>query len=208
MRELSQTLIRQAKYDAAEQQLQASLEIEPDYWLNYRELGRIRFMQGKYDEAAESYRMESELVADKSQALNNLGAAYFLGERFDDAIGAWEGISNLAQNGRILSNLGSAYFFRRDFAHAAEMFRRAIDTAPENHEYWSGLGEAQLYAGTEDARPTFKPRLNLRSVASQSIPTIRCCFPQSQPTRQRLATRRRCWIRSPDWKPSVSTTST
>ncbi len=161
MRELSQTLIRQANYDEAEQQLKRALEIEPDYWLNYRELGRIKFMRGAYDDAADAYRIESELVSDKSQALNNLGAAYFLGERFDEAIAAWERTTDLEQDGRVLSNIGSAYFFRRDFTHAAEMYQRAIDTTPESHEYWSGLGEAQLYAGSVDAHSTFQRALEL-----------------------------------------------
>lgn len=163
MREMSQTLIRQGKFDDAEDQLRRALEIEPDYWLNYRELGRVEFMRGEYNEAATAYRMESELVSDNAQALNNLGAAYFLGERFDEAIAAWEGIKDLDQNGRVLSNLGSAYYFRRDFDRAAMMFARAIDVAPQNHEYWSGLGEALRAAGSEDARPKFERALELAS---------------------------------------------
>ena len=161
MREFSLTLIEQNRYESAERQLENALAIEPDYWLNYREMGRVLFMQSEYERAAEYYRMESELAADNSRALNNLGAAYFLAERFDEAIAAWESIAEVDRNDRILSNLGSAYFFRRDYVRAAEMFSQAIALAPENHEYWSGMGEAMAQTGSGDYRANFRRALEL-----------------------------------------------
>lgn len=161
MREFSLTLIEQNRFDAAERQLEKALAIETDYWLNYREMGRILFMQGEYERAAEYYEMESELVADNSRALNNLGAAHFLSERFDQAVAAWESIADADRNDRVLSNLGSAHFFRRDYVRAAEMFGQAIAMAPENHEYWSGMGEAMAQAGAGDYQANFRRALEL-----------------------------------------------
>jgi tetratricopeptide (TPR) repeat protein len=161
MRELSKTLIAQNKYDEAEQQLQTALEIESGYWLNYREMGRIHFMKGDYLRAAEYYELESELSSDNSRALNNLGVAYFLAERFEQAIKVWQNTKNLNENDRTLSNLGSAYFWNREFELAAAMYKRAIKVAPENHEYWSAVGESLSQLGREDYKSYYQKALDL-----------------------------------------------
>jgi len=161
MRELSETLISQKKYDEAEQQLLKALEIEAGYWLNYREMGRIQFMKADYRRAAEYYKLESELSSDNSRALNNLGAAYYYAAQFEEAIEVWRGTENLNQNGRTLSNLGSAYFFNREFELAAAMYSRAIEVAPENHDYWSSIGESLSQLGNNDYKKYYQKAIEL-----------------------------------------------
>jgi len=161
MREMSRTYISLREFDEAEQQIQKALEIEASFWLNYREMGRIQFMKGDYARAADYYKLEAELAPDNSRALNNLGVAYFLAEQFEEAIAVWEGSEGLDQNDRTLANLGSAHFFRREYDRAGRMYVKAIGLAPENHEYWSALGEAESFAGKHSYREHYEKALEL-----------------------------------------------
>ncbi len=164
MRELSQTLSEQGKFDAAESQLQNALQIEPEFWKNHWLLGSFYFVQGDYGNAIERFRVQSELATDNSAALNNLGAAHYMLEQFEDAIGAWESIADLDQYHRTVSNLGSAYFFERKFVQAAAMYERAARLAPDNHEYWGNLGEAQRYAEIDGYEKHYERALDLALV--------------------------------------------
>jgi len=161
MRELGQTYLKQGQTVAAEKQLQAAVKIEPGFWVNYRELGRLHYTNGNYTKAAEYFTMEVELVSEKSHALNNLAAAYYLSEQFDRAIDAWRSTPNLDSNRAALSNLGSSYFFKKEFSQAANMYKKVIRIAPEDHEHWGNAGEALMYTGSDDYVGYFQRAIEL-----------------------------------------------
>jgi tetratricopeptide (TPR) repeat protein len=82
----------------------------------------------------------------------NLGSTlYWLGE-LEAAEAAWQRALELAPNRMGYQNMGTLYYYQHRFADAADMHRRAIEVAPEDHLAWGKLAAAQRYIeGQEDA---------------------------------------------------------
>jgi len=75
---------------------------------------------------------------------NSLGVYYFQQGSFQKAkaLTAWQRANELHSDPSSLSNLGSALFFLQRFSEAADMFRKAVELAPEDHRWSGNLGDA------------------------------------------------------------------
>gem|GEM_PF-1574578 len=136
--------------EKAERQFKLLIEIEPNFWDNYRKLGNLYWNTGRFTEAAANYEIQADLVRVKPPVLNNLAAAYYLAEQFDRAVDVWEAAVALEPNSMTYMNLGSVHFFLENFAGSATMYERAIELAPNDHNTWSSAAEAYYFSQTEN----------------------------------------------------------
>lgn len=133
-------------------------------WPAHIALGNYQFAHGAFTEAASQYQKVIELYPESALAHTNLGAVWYnLGE-FEQAVGAWERVLELEPNAYAWANLGAARTYLRDYAGAAEAFRRAAAEAPDDHRWWGHLGEVIVHDPTADAaagRETLERALRL-----------------------------------------------
>jgi spermidine synthase len=80
---------RMAEYDAAVNQYQLAIELDPTYVSARMNMGNALFRQGKYGEAVEIYLQVQELMPGSALTHYNLGLAYFRQNQWAKAESEW-----------------------------------------------------------------------------------------------------------------------
>jgi Flp pilus assembly protein TadD len=150
--------------EAAEQELEAAVELDPTSWRAWNALGRARDARGAWEEARAAYGKALALAPDQGAVLNNFGMSKLSAGDPDGAsalfVRALEASPDLAAartnlrlalalGGRYeealagvatedlpaaLNNAGYAALLRGDYAQARILFLRAIDASPSFYE--------------------------------------------------------------------------
>jgi Flp pilus assembly protein TadD len=99
-------------------------------------------MAGDLDGAIASFRTATTLAPADERLWSGLGGLYLAAGRRDDARRAFERSLSLRPNYAALSNFGSLRYEDRDYAGAADLYRRALAVDPRDFRLWGNLGDA------------------------------------------------------------------
>lgn len=120
--------------------LERSLRMMPqdaETWVN---LGKIRIATGEYTRGEECFRRAVALQPQAAAAHEGLGFALLMQRRVDEAEPALiEAVRCAPTLSSPLNNLGALYAEMGDSVRAAEVFRKAIELAPDDATGWSAL---------------------------------------------------------------------
>jgi len=139
------------KYDDALLEFNLAVESQPGYWRSFNARGVFYYEQGDYPAAIENFAVVTVLNPKNTGAFNNLGTAKYLNGEFNEAIEAWKKSDAIMPSSESLSNIGTGYYFLRDFGMAEEMYKKAIESAKEDHRLWGNLADAQRMSGLDSA---------------------------------------------------------
>lgn len=148
----------------AEIQLKRTIQQHPGSPNAYSQLTYLYFEQGRYAEAVESQKWVVRLLPSDKVAKRNLSSSLILAGMFSEAKSLlMEMLQNESQlRGDIYSNLAMILFFEGDYAGAAEIFRDAVNRAPEDPTFYRNLGDAIWHLdGKEAAEPIFRNAIRL-----------------------------------------------
>jgi len=136
--------------DEAEETLIGAVGLEPGNWAVYNHLGYFYFRQGRYAEAAEQYAMVVSIDNMSMRGYGNLAVSYMMGGNFAEAAPAFARSIELEPQASAYSNLGLMQYYLGDYDDAARSLRSAIDLAPNDHLFWSNLGDILWVAGLNE----------------------------------------------------------
>lgn len=160
---LAETYLLDNKPNLAEKTYLLAIQTQPNYPRGYMSMGSFLFKVGRFEEALPYYRRVTELMPDNAQAFNNLSAGYYMLNRFEPANEALQQSLAISPTPLGYSNAGSSLFLLGRFDEAANMYKKALDYAPEDHQHWGNLGDAYLYSATSQhlAQSTYRKAIAL-----------------------------------------------
>jgi serine/threonine-protein kinase len=142
---LGQIRMTQGDYEAAAQQLQASLALEPANAKSFRALGDVYEALRKNDEAENIYRKAIEVRPGDATGHIYLGRFYFNRDRLTDAeLSFRRAIELIPDSPRAHSNLGGVYLRVGRYSEAVDQFEKSVAIEPSAAGY-SNLGAAYYY---------------------------------------------------------------
>jgi serine/threonine protein kinase/Flp pilus assembly protein TadD len=146
--------------------LQKAMDLDPKDWRWPNQLGLYHMYYSttaNLDAAARAFRQSIALTPDNGRAYNNLGLAFRNQERFDEARTAFEKAIELEAASNYLSNLGAVLQLEGEYAKAADIFRRALESNPSNYVAAGNLASALVWTpGREaDARVAYRNAIEL-----------------------------------------------
>jgi len=136
--------------DEAEQTLLSAVGLEPGNWAVYNHLGYFYYRQGRYGEAAEQFAMVVSIDNTNMRGYGNLATSHMLGGNFAEAAPTFARSIELEPQASTYSNLALMQYYLGDYDDAARSLRSAIDMAPNDHLFWSNLGDILWIAGSKD----------------------------------------------------------
>jgi TolB-like protein/tetratricopeptide (TPR) repeat protein/DNA-binding winged helix-turn-helix (wHTH) protein len=136
--------------DQAEETLLGAVGLEPGNWAVYNHLGYFYYRQGRYAEAAEQYAMVVSIDDTNMRGYGNLAVSHMMAGNFAAAAPTFERSIELEPQASAYSNLGLMRYYLGDYDGAALSLRSAIELAPNDHLYWSNLGDVLWVAGLKD----------------------------------------------------------
>jgi eukaryotic-like serine/threonine-protein kinase len=135
----------QGQVQAAEQELQAALALEPTNAEAYRTLGSLREFLKMNDAAEANYKKAVEIRPGDAAGHIELGNFYFRQGKLADAERSQRNAIQLAPDSYLAHNdLGGIYYRQERYADAALEFEKSASIAPNQRAY-SNLGTAYYY---------------------------------------------------------------
>jgi TolB-like protein/DNA-binding winged helix-turn-helix (wHTH) protein/tetratricopeptide (TPR) repeat protein len=133
--------------DLAHAYFDRALRLQPNDASLHRERGFAAYLAGDVDGAIAAFRTGTVLAPGDERLWSGLGGLYLAAGRRDDARKAFERSLALRPNYAALSNYGSLRYEDRDYAGAAELYRRALAVDSRDFRLWGNLGDAQSAMG-------------------------------------------------------------
>jgi DNA-binding winged helix-turn-helix (wHTH) protein/TolB-like protein/Tfp pilus assembly protein PilF len=133
--------------DLAHAYFDRALRLQPNDAGLHRERGFASYLGGDLDGAIAAYRTAATLAPADERLWSGLGGLYLAAGRRDEARAAFERSLALRPNYAALSNYGSLRYEDRDYAGAADLYRRALAVDPRDFRLWGNLGDAQSAMG-------------------------------------------------------------
>jgi eukaryotic-like serine/threonine-protein kinase len=135
----------QGQVQAAEQELQAALALEPTNAQAYRALGSLREFLKMNDAAEANYKKVVEIRPGDASGHIELGSFYFRQGKLADAERSQRNAIQLAPDSYLAhNNLGGIYYRQERYAEAAQEFEKSVSIAPNQRAY-SNLGTSYYY---------------------------------------------------------------
>ncbi|HMF00786.1 MAG TPA: protein kinase [Terriglobia bacterium] len=135
----------QGQVEAAEQELQAALALEPTNAHAYRALGSLREFLKMNDAAEANYKKAVEIRPGDASGHIELGSFYFRQGKLADAERSQRNAIQLAPDSYLAhNNLGGIYYTQERYAEAAQEFEKSVSIAPNQRAY-SNLGTSYYY---------------------------------------------------------------
>jgi serine/threonine-protein kinase len=158
------TLFRSGQYDAARQELERAVALQPTSEDATRLLGRVLIRQGEIDAGLEQFRKAVAIRPNSVTLHSDMGFALFGAQRYAEALAAFEKAVALAPNSAVsLSQAGAASQMLGDNQKALQYYERATAISPRAETFSSmgtiyySLGEyakaAAAYEGALLIRP-------------------------------------------------------
>jgi TolB-like protein/Flp pilus assembly protein TadD len=152
MRELGQALGLRGQIREAETILLEAESLQPENWLVhdalftfYREFDD---QPDRYEQVVQQAMKVVELTPENAAAWNNLGTAYYTIQQYDAAGAAWDRALELKPTRTGYTNRGLLYYYNGQFSESAEMQKKAIELAPDDHRAWGRLAESYRWMET------------------------------------------------------------
>jgi len=165
-------LLQRHDVDAAMDQIQMAVQLQPDDEASQKNLGGALLEKGQVDEALLHFQNALALKPDDSGAENNLGFALYRKGQTDEAIAHYQKALALQPNDTgARHNLGSALIHEGQVQEAIAQFQKVLDTQPDSAEAHNDLADALSRLGREpeaiqhwqkavDSQPQYMPALN------------------------------------------------
>ena len=155
LNELGYVLALQGDIRESERVLLESVELSPDYWPTYDLLflfyRQFADQPDRYERVVRYAMKGVELMPENASAWNNLGTAYHSLQQYDAAKTAWDRALELEPTRTGYTNRGLQYYYEGFYSESAEMQRKAIELAPDDHRAWGRLAESyRLMGGKEE----------------------------------------------------------
>ena len=145
---LGTALNKEGYADAAIDQFQAALRIDPAYGDAHHNLGVAYVAKGLFDEAIKEYRIARGLTPASAQPHNSMGGAYVGKGLFDEAIEEYRTALRLdPYYADAHNNLGAAYGMKGDIDAATAHLQEAVRLKPDNAEFHRNLARAYELKG-------------------------------------------------------------
>jgi len=125
----------------AEQAYQRAIGLQAGNWEAWNNYGNYLFANGRYRDAVRAYRKVVDLTPDHANAYGNLGAALLLAGDISAATEAFEAQLALKPSLATISNAGGIYYYLGDYERAANLYRQALELAPEDCHNWANLAD-------------------------------------------------------------------
>lgn len=152
LRLLAETERRQGRSARAAELFTAALRERPEDWRVHDALAHFHLQTGEAARAVAAFRRVTQLNPQDPRSHSNLGGALFVQGDWRGAELEFRRAIELGGTYEALSNLGTYHFFeRRDYAAAADMYRRAAAWNPEDHVIRGNLADALRLLGDAPA---------------------------------------------------------
>ncbi len=126
----------------AEQTYRQSIELQPSFWLPYKDLGVHYLREGRFPEAEQMFRTVIEKTPDNEWGYRNLAIVFHLTGRLSDAEAQLQQALQRKPTGEAYSNLGTVYYAQGRHADAAQAYQKAAELSPQDPLIWGNLGDA------------------------------------------------------------------
>ncbi|MEM1232399.1 MAG: tetratricopeptide repeat protein, partial [Pseudomonadota bacterium] len=148
--EMGEIRDRQQQQEDAERFFRRAVDLKRNYWAAHSALGMFYFRGGRYQDSADAFEVATRLAPDVASAFAGKGAAYaLLGER-SLSRAAYDASLALKPSRQAYTNMGLRYYYDGLFVDAADMQRRALEYAPEDHRVWGRLAESLRFVDGAD----------------------------------------------------------
>ena len=141
----------QKRTDEAEAFFLRAVDLKRNYWKAHEALASFYYSNEKYRQAVDSYEIATRLAPDVASAFAGKGAAYTMLGDIDKARTAYDRSLELKPSRQAYTNIGLSYYYAGKFDNAAEMQRKALTYAPDDHRVWGRLAESYRFIPDKDA---------------------------------------------------------
>jgi TolB-like protein/DNA-binding winged helix-turn-helix (wHTH) protein/Flp pilus assembly protein TadD len=129
-------------FEAAERIFRQALALDPDNARTHASLAFAQYESGKLDDAVASARRASELRPNDAHYWRFYGSVLLLVGNNAEAEPAFERSLQIEPTGIAFGNLGRIRYQAGDYTAAVDLYRKAVDLAPEDLRLWGNLGDA------------------------------------------------------------------
>jgi len=139
---------RAGRVDAALEDFEAALKVDPKTTLALGQRGMIRRTQGRYDDAVNDFTKAIVIEPKDATLFTARGITYRLMNKHADAVPDLEQAIKLNPSDYTARNeLGLTYYVTNAFENAAEQFAKAAELNKKDAVLWSNLGIARRMQG-------------------------------------------------------------
>jgi TolB-like protein/Flp pilus assembly protein TadD len=149
--ELGELRLMQKRMDEAEGYFLRAIDLKRNYWKAHTALAGFHYSNERYRQAVDGYEIATRLAPDVASAHAGKGAAYTMLGEFDQARAAYDRSLELKPSRQAYTNIGLSYYYAGKFADAAEMQRKALGFAPDDHRVWGRLAESYRFVPGREA---------------------------------------------------------
>jgi adenylate cyclase len=159
---LADALAQEGKMEEADRAYQRAIAMQSHYAASHMAYGNFLFYRGRAAEASAAYERVTKLTPDNPDALSSLGGAYLLMGNFEQAGDAFERAFALEPRRGSYNNIGVVHYYLGRYDEAAQMYRKAVESAPSDHRVWGNLADALLFGShPQEAREAYRRALEL-----------------------------------------------
>ena len=121
-------LFQARQYDAAVEQLQKTIRMNPHFWVGYLHLGKVYEQKGMYREAIEEFTKARDLSEGNSETIASLGHAYALSGRQNAARNVLEELQRQSQKSYVPPyNIAMIYAALGEKDHALDWLEKGYE---------------------------------------------------------------------------------
>jgi Flp pilus assembly protein TadD len=122
-------LFQARQYDAAVEQLQKTIRMNPHFWVGHLHLGKVYEQKGMYQAAIEEFTKARDLSEGNSETIASLGHAYALSGRQDAARNVLEELQRQSRTSYIPPyNIAMIYAALGEKDHALDWLEKGYET--------------------------------------------------------------------------------
>jgi serine/threonine-protein kinase len=168
---LGMTYVASGRYEAAVEEFQRALAIDPLSVDAYRELGRAYEAANRIKDAEATYKRAIELRPNDWLSNSQLGVFYYREGRYAEAEPLFQKVIALTpDNVNGYSNLGGLYIVWGRYGQAEPLLKKAIEVRPSDVRGYSNLGLLYFQLGRyRDAVPLFEQAVQKSSGANYTL---------------------------------------
>jgi len=161
-RGLGDALTAQGRLGEARVAFGKALELAPNRAQNHASFAIMLYLGNQLADAAGQFRAAAELEPDNPRHRSNLVAALFRMGRFEQAAEEALRSIDIEPTSQAYSNAGTQFFYAGDYTRAVELFRAAVELAPDDARLHGNLGEAcRMSPACEHWRDDYRTAIEL-----------------------------------------------
>ena len=152
--ELGELRVVQNRIDEAEPLFLRAVDLKRNYWKAHEALAGFYYSNEEFQKAVNAYEVASSLAPDVASVFGGKGAAYNMLGDIQSARTAYERSLELKPSRQAYTNTGLMFYYAGQFEDAAEMQKRALELAPDDHRVWGRLAESCRFVPGREVEST------------------------------------------------------